>query len=58
VFRRAQAVFSSLVKSKPDATWIYQGYPWFRVHSQGGSCNQTALRLFIKGFTDAIPKDR
>ena len=34
------------------------GYPWFRVHSQGGSCNQTALRLFIKGFTHAIPKDR
>lgn len=58
-FTRAQAVFSSLVKAKPDATWIYQGYPWFRVHSQGGSCNQTALRLFIKGQKrPAIPDSR
>ena len=57
-FTRAGAVFQSLVAAKPDAVWIYQGYPWFRVHSQSGSCNQTALRLFIKGFTDAIPKDR
>ena len=38
----------SLVAAKPDAVWIYQGYPWFRVYSQGASCNQTALRRFIK----------
>jgi alpha-N-acetylglucosaminidase len=57
-FTRANTVFRSLVAARPDSTWVYQGYPWFRVHSQGGSCNQTALRYFIKGFTDAIPKDR
>ena len=57
-FARATNVFSSLVSANPNATWIYQGYPWFRVHSQGASCNQTRLRHFIKGFVDAIPKDR
>ena len=57
-FTRASSVFASLVAAKPDATWVYQGYPWFRVYSQGAKCNQTALRLFVKGFTDAIPKDR
>lgn len=55
-FTRASRVFSTLTKANPEAVWLYQGYPWFRVYSQGASCNQTALRLFIKGFTDAIPK--
>ena len=57
-FTRAQAVFASLTDAEPNATWIYQGYPWFRVYSQGNACNQTALRAFIKGFTRAIPKNR
>jgi hypothetical protein len=55
---RAEAVLKSLVSAAPNATWVYQGYPWFRVYSQGAECNQTALRHFIKGFTDAIPKDK
>ena len=57
-FTRAQAVFASLADAEPNATWIYQGYPWFRVYSQGKQCDQPALRAFIKGFTRAIPKDR
>ena len=51
-FARATNVFSSLVSANPNATWIYQGYPWFRVHSQGASCNQTRLRHFIKVQSD------
>ena len=35
-----------------------KGYPWFRVHSQGSSCDQIALRKFIKGFTRAIPEGK
>jgi len=57
-FTRARAVFASLTDAEPNATWIYQGYPWFRVYSQGGACNQTALRQFVRGFTRAIPEDR
>eukprot|EP00040_Diaphanoeca_grandis_P034275 m.212108 g.212108 ORF g.212108 m.212108 type:complete len:916 (+) comp33117_c0_seq2:280-3027(+) len=57
-FTRAQKVFSTLISANPEAVWIYQGYPWFRVYSQGASCNQTALRLFVKGFTDAIPENK
>ena len=56
--QRARAVFESLTHGNPNATWLYQGYPWFRVYSQGKSCNQTALREFIRGFTAAVPKDR
>lgn len=54
-FARATAVFASLKSADPNVTWVYQGYPWFRVYSQGHSCNQTALRLFVRGFTRAIP---
>ena len=57
-YTRARAVFSSITAADPDATWVYQGYPWFRVYSQGAACNQTRLRHFIRGFTRAIPKGR
>jgi hypothetical protein len=57
-FERARSVFASLTAAEPNATWVYQGYPWFRVYSQGSSCNQTALREFIRGFTRAIPADK
>eukprot|EP00936_MAST-01D_sp_MAST-1D-sp1_P000019 g19.t1 len=57
-YTRARAVFTSITAADPDATWVYQGYPWFRVYSQGAACNQTRLRQFIRGFTRAIPKDR
>jgi hypothetical protein len=27
-YTRAQSIFSSLTLAEPNATWIYQGYPW------------------------------
>eukprot|EP00041_Stephanoeca_diplocostata_P026912 m.733761 g.733761 ORF g.733761 m.733761 type:complete len:152 (+) comp23074_c0_seq6:994-1449(+) len=33
-YTRAQSVFASLTLAEPNATWVYQGYPWFRVYSQ------------------------
>jgi alpha-N-acetylglucosaminidase len=57
-FTRARAVFAAITDADPEATWVYQGYPWFRVYSQGSACNQTALREFVRGFTRAVPKDR
>eukprot|EP00041_Stephanoeca_diplocostata_P026908 m.733684 g.733684 ORF g.733684 m.733684 type:complete len:846 (+) comp23074_c0_seq1:615-3152(+) len=57
-YTRAQSVFASLTLAEPNATWVYQGYPWFRVYSQGSACNQSALRAFVRGFTRGIPKDK
>ena len=34
-FNRARVVFDALMFANPTATWVYQGYPWFRVYSQG-----------------------
>eukprot|EP01079_Euglenida_sp_SAG-EU17-18_P009494 gene9494-1707_t len=56
-YARASSIFNTLTSASPDAVWVYQGYPWFRIYSMG-DCNQTALRLFVKGFTRAIPKDK
>jgi hypothetical protein len=44
-FTRAQAVFSSLVKAKPDATWIYQGMSRYcataaRLSQNSGACGR------------------
>ena len=57
-FVRARTVFAAITAADPAAVWVYQGYPWFRVYSQGAACNQTALRLFVRGFTRGIPEDR
>jgi hypothetical protein len=56
---RAQRIFSTITSaSQPSsATWVYQGYPWFRVYSV---CPQLEheLRAFIRGFTRAVPTDQ
>ena len=54
---RAKVVFASLVQASPNATWVYQGYPWYRVYR---ACPQSrpALRAFVRGFTRAIPEGK
>eukprot|EP00658_Telonema_sp_P-2_P011696 TRINITY_DN14485_c0_g1_i2.p1 TRINITY_DN14485_c0_g1~~TRINITY_DN14485_c0_g1_i2.p1 ORF type:complete len:632 (-),score=131.10 TRINITY_DN14485_c0_g1_i2:4-1899(-) len=54
---RGRSVFADLTSGSPNATWVYQGYPWFRVWDV---CPQSrvALRGFVKGFTDAIPNNK
>jgi len=56
-YSRAKVVFASLVHASPNSTWVYQGYPWFRVYA---ACPQSrpALRAFVRGFTRAIPEGK
>eukprot|EP00039_Didymoeca_costata_P033397 m.42165 g.42165 ORF g.42165 m.42165 type:complete len:900 (+) comp9851_c0_seq1:67-2766(+) len=52
--KRAAAVFNSFASVSPNATWIYQGYPWSRVSA---ACDVFTLQKYIEGFVSGVPKD-
>ena len=54
---RVAKVFASLTTAQKDNTWVYQGYPWFRVWA-ACPANREQLRNFVKGFASAVPRDK
>ena len=60
-FTHASAVWATMTDVDPDATWVYQAWPWMRsfITSAGPSGVPTQQSVdYMKNFTSAVPKGR